>query len=75
MSNHGDKQVIAPFLIMVRVTNRSALTSDMVTESGGSIHFMSRGTLASGGVTHPDGDPMDSIDANGKISGELGAMS
>lgn len=38
--NHGDKQVIAPFLITLRMANQTALTSDTIISGNiGSLHF------------------------------------
>ena len=55
LSNHGDAQVIAPYLIIIRVAKRRALTSDSITSSGnvGSVQFRGRG------VIHSDGSLLD----------------
>jgi len=64
-------QVIATFLIIIRVANRS--TSPNITIISGdisSIHFGSQGGLASGDGVPPDGCPATSMDACGKIPAE-----
>jgi hypothetical protein len=48
-SNHGDKQVIAPFLIILRVAKRRALTAEVIVSGDlGSIQFGSRGESVGG---------------------------
>lgn len=67
----AETQVIAPFLIVLRVANRKALTSDSVAKPGStvtSLRFLSRGK--STGV-HPDEYSMDSTVAYGKTPNEL----
>lgn len=55
LSNHGDRQVIAPFLIILRVSNRSALTSDTIISGNvGSMQFEGEGESTSGNGTLPD---------------------
>ena len=75
LSNHNGKQVIAPFLIVLRVANRTALTSETVLSGNvGTIHFRSEGTSMndSGTVTIPGEDPMCSVDADGVTADEPG---
>lgn len=73
MSDYNDEQVIAPFLIIIRVANRSALTSDTVVSRGvGSIRFRKQGKSTIGGETIPDRHPVDSLDAYGETPGEIG---
>ena len=62
LPDHSYVQVIAPFLIILRVANRRALTSDIITSRTGSIHFRSQAgstdydlTLTDGDHTHPVG--------------------
>ena len=65
MSNHDNKQVIAPFLIILRVANRTALTCETVVSGNiGTIHFRSEGTSMdnSGTMTIPDGNPISTVD-------------
>ena len=63
-------QVIAPLLIVQRVANRSALTSETITAVPTiSFNPWSRGESTGGAL--PGGDPM-SLDERGKKSGELG---
>jgi len=69
----AETQVIAPFLIIQRVANQSALTSNSVaTGNPGSFNFRSRGRTTDGSGTLSGGYPMDSADKYGKSSGELG---
>ena len=67
--------MIAPLLIIQRVANRSALTSDSVT-SGGISTFKAetRGELTSDSDP-PGGDPISSVDEDGTNSGEVGVES
>ena len=65
------EQVIAPFLIIIRVADRSAITSDTLSGSTGS-NQSSQGGLASSNEIPPDGSPTASVDAPGKTPGELG---
>ena len=69
LSNRGDKQVIAPFLITLRVANRTALTSEDITTGNiiGSIHFDGHGKSMDSIGTFAD-EP----DANPEISLEMG---
>ena len=64
-------QVIAPLLIIQRVADKSALTSDTVV-SGHLCSFKAknRGELTGGSVALPNGNPMDSTDRIGKDSDE-----
>ena len=74
MTDHGGEQVIAPFLIILRVANRTAVTSEAVA-SGNicSIRFRSQGELTEGIVTLPGGGPVGSVSADGDNSGESGS--
>ena len=67
--NHGDEQAIAPLLITLRVANRRALTSNMITSGSGNV-----GSLQFGGrdttedcETFSDGDPTSSIEGNDEV--------
>lgn len=66
----AETQVIAPFLITIRVANQKALTSEaIVSGDSGSIHFGSRGS-GGGSTTLPVGNTMSSMDTHGEFSGE-----
>ena len=72
LSNHKCGQVIASLLIVLRVANRTALTSKSITPGNiGSIHFRSGG-VSTGGETLPDGHPVSRMETNGEDSGEFG---
>ena len=73
LSNHDDEQVIAPFLIIIRVADRRALTGDStISGNTGSTQIGSQGKSSSGGRTVLDGYPMNSVDAYpGKIPDRL----
>ena len=66
------KQVIAPLLIILRVANKTALTSNTIV-SGCIDTFKARtpGQSAGGDGTHPSGDSMSSVDERGTNSVEL----
>ena len=73
LTDQCGEQIIAPFLIVLRVANRSALTSDdIVSGNPVSIHFRSqeRSTAGSDTLTNESSaGPMD----DGETSGERGA--
>ena len=71
-SNHDDKQVIATFLIILRVANRSPLTSQTITGSNNSIHFRRQGNLTGRNELLSDTYPMSPMGTNGKTTGEIG---
>ena len=66
-------QVIAPLLIIRRVANRSALTSETITTVR-TISFNPRSREESTGGALSGGDPMNSADECGKSSVEFGVM-
>ena len=68
------EQVIAPLLIILRVANRSALTSKTIA-SGRISGFKarSRGELTDGAGILPTGTPVSSTDEGEMDSGELTA--
>lgn len=72
MSDDDDKQCIAPFLIVLRVANRTALTSEaIVSGSTSSIHFSIQGELTGGGGTISNGSPIRSAsNAHGEAPGK-----
>ena len=58
LSNDDVKQCIAPFLIVLRVANRTALTSETVASGNiGSIRFRSQGESTGMDGTLSDGNP------------------
>ena len=68
-------QVIAPLLIVERVANRTALTSDsIVTGNVGTFRTRSRGESTGGSYARSGGQPMCSADSHGKGTGEVGAV-
>ena len=74
LSDHDDEQVIAPFLIILRLANRSALTSDAIVSGNiGTIEFRSQGRSGVSDVTVPDVYPMCPTEAGKECPGELSA--
>jgi hypothetical protein len=70
----GGELVIAPFLIVLRVADRRALTSETIVSGNlGSIHFRSQGKSTVDDETPPDEHPVSSTDAHRETSQELGA--
>ena len=66
-------QVIAPLLIIQRVANRSALTSNTIaTGHIESFHVGSRWESAGGNLTLPRGSSVSSVDNCTKNTNELG---
>ena len=73
--NREDGQVIAPFLIILRVANRTAVTSDSISSGNSdSIHFRSPGQSTDDGRTVPDGNPVFSPGVSGEAPGEVGIV-
>ena len=73
--NHNDGQVIAPFLVILRVANRSALTSNTIAfKDPGSIRFRSRGQSVGDDGTLHDADPGGSMEMSWVAPGELGVV-
>ena len=73
LPNNFDKQVIAPFLIILRVANRSS-SSNKTADFGnaGPIHFRARRKSASHeGIFHDDGHLTSSVDTDRTIAGRL----
>ena len=71
LSNLGNAQVIASFLVTLRVANRTALTSDTVVSGNlGSIRFRSQGKSTESDGTVLDGVPLGSMEMNGEVLGE-----
>ena len=66
--------IIAPYLVILRVANRRALTSDTISGTIGSIRFRSQVT-ADGDESFSDGDPRKSVEVDGEAPSGLGARS
>jgi len=65
-------QVIAPFLVILRVANRRALTSESVASPNiGSIRFGGQGESADDDGSLPDGNLVGSMGANDETPGTL----
>ena len=74
-SNCDDGQVIAPFLIILRVANRTAVTSDSISSGNpNSIHFRSQGQSTDDGGTVPNGNPTSSTGASEEAPDEVGIV-
>jgi hypothetical protein len=71
-SNRGYTQVIAPYLIVLRVANRRSLTRDTISGTVDSIHFRTQVSTDSDG-TLLSGHPLNSMEVNGEAPGGLGA--
>ena len=69
-SNYGYTQVIAPYLIILRVANRRAMTSKSISGIAESIRFRGQGSTDGGGSL-PDGDPINAMEVNGEAPGKL----
>jgi len=65
-------QVIAPLLIIQRVANKSALTSDTLTGTIGSSGARTRWEFMGGSRVYPDDYSMGPVDERGTNPGELG---
>lgn len=73
-SNH-DKQAIAPFLIILRVANRSTLASNTVASGDlDSIRFESGGQSTGDDGTFPDWTLASSTQVGGEAPGDLGVV-
>ena len=70
LSNRGEKQVIAPFLIILRLANRTAVTSDSTIGFRTFEPARFEETTGSYGV-FPDEGPVGSTDAPGDALNEL----
>ena len=71
---HNQPQVIAPYLIILRVAKQRALTSERITSGTGnlgSIQFRSQGTTDSDGL-FADGDPTSPVHDLGEVGGGAG---
>ena len=72
LSDHSYVQVIAPFLIILRVANRRALTSDIITSGTGSIHFRGQTGSTDDDLTLTDGDHNRPVETTSGTPSELG---
>lgn len=64
-------QVIAPYLVILRVAKRRALTNRSVSGTVEFIRFKSQGSTDYGDESLPGGDPTDEAGVNGETSGEV----
>ena len=71
LPNYGCAQVIAPYLIILRVAKRRAMTSELISGTAESIRFRSQASTDGDGSL-PDGDPLSSTEWNGEAAGEPG---
>lgn len=66
---------MAPLLIILRVANRTAVTSDSISFGNpDSIHFRSQGQSTDDGESLPDGNPVSSTGVSGEAPGEVGIV-
>ena len=72
MASYSWLQVIAPYLIILRVANRRALTSEKSSGASSSVRFKGQWTRSSEGSL-PEGDSINLTEVNGKSQGRLGA--
>ena len=68
-SNYGCTQVIAPYLITLRVAKRRAMTSESTSGTVESIRFRSQGSTDGNGSLL-DGDPVNATEVNSEAAGE-----
>ena len=69
LPNDGCTQVIAPYLIILRVANRRAMTSKLISGTAESIRF--RTQVSTGGDRSlPDGDPVNATEVISEVTGE-----
>ena len=71
-SNCGCAQVVAPYLVILRVAKQRAMTSESISGITESIRFRSNGSTDGGGSL-PDGDPTDATEVNVEAPGEPSA--
>ena len=68
-SNHSNIQVIAPFLIVLRVAKQRALTSEtLISGNIGTLRFGGQGESTGCEGTLPTGNTLTSMDVNGETS-------
>ena len=72
-SDHGDEQVIAPFLIIPRVANQTAFTSNATAPGTvGSIRFKSQQKSTNFDESLPGGSLVSSVEASGETTAGFG---
>ena len=71
-SNYGCTQVIAPYLIILRVAKRRAMTSESISGIAESIRFRSQ-VSTDGGGSIPNGGPTNVTEVDVEAPGEPGA--
>ena len=71
LPNGGRTQVIAPYLITLRVAKRRAMTTESISGTAESILFRSQGSTADADGSLPDGDPVNSTEVNGETAREI----
>ena len=69
-SDYGYTQVIAPYLIILRVAKRRAVASETISGTGESIRFRSHGSTDDDEPV-PDGEPVNLTEVNGEAAGEI----
>ena len=69
LSSNLVTQVITPYLIILRVAKRRALTNESISEITESIHFRSQGSMDGDG-SFPHWDPTNTVEVNMEASGE-----
>ena len=70
--NYGCTQVIAPYLIILRVAKRRAMTSESISEVPESVHFRSQGSMDDD-RSLPGGDLTNVTEVNVEAPSEPGA--
>ena len=66
LSDRNNPQVIAPFLITLRVANRRALSSEVIVSGNtNSLHFRTLAESTSSNEMHSEGNQMDGTERNG----------
>ena len=68
-SNYSRTQVIAPYLIILRVAKRRAITGESISGTAESIRFRSQGSTDGDGSL-PDGDLVNATEVNSEAAGE-----
>ena len=69
LSNYGCAQVLAPYLIILRVAERRAMTSESISGTAESILFRSQGSTDGDGSL-PGEDPVNAMEVNSEAAGE-----
>ena len=71
LSNQACTQVVAPYLIILRVAKRRAMTSESISGSAGSVRFQGGETDTDG--SHEYGGPTNMTEVNVEAPGDPGA--